>query len=239
MLNFTKVFERIKVLTDIQNKGMVATLFELDIKHIDNWDKRGVFPWDRVLELASIYDVNPIYFIQDEVAPVLIDSPEVKRTFAYRLKRTRQDNQLTQKELAKKAGTFQQTIQNWENNSPTNPNAAVVKRVAKALDISPIFLRLGKEFQKPDSGKERKVLFAKEAGQLGDEINLIRLESAEKIQKMNSDFSTQKKQVEVITQQKVDLLMEQVRFMMLGEENMKHTLAKSGIPTLFQPAKTK
>ena len=65
-------------------------------------------------------------------------------TLAARLRSLRRDANLTQEELAKRAGTNQSVIQKIENGRSEHPRCII--ELAKALNINPAWLQFGEQF---------------------------------------------------------------------------------------------
>ncbi len=60
-----------------------------------------------------------------------------------RIKKIRKNNNLTQQEFAKKIGTSQNVLANWENGR-RNPSASAVNNICKTFNITEEWLRTGK-----------------------------------------------------------------------------------------------
>lgn len=61
-------------------------------------------------------------------------------TIGDRIKKSREENKMTQEELAKYISSTKQTIYKYENNIITNIPSDKVESIAKALGISPSYL---------------------------------------------------------------------------------------------------
>lgn len=62
------------------------------------------------------------------------------KTIGNRIKKSREEKQLTQEELAKYINSTKQTIYKYENNIITNIPSDKIENIAKALNISPAYL---------------------------------------------------------------------------------------------------
>lgn len=61
-------------------------------------------------------------------------------TIGDRIKKSREENKMTQEELAKYINSTKQTIYKYENNIITNIPSDKVESIAKALGVSPSYL---------------------------------------------------------------------------------------------------
>lgn len=61
-------------------------------------------------------------------------------TVGDRIKKLREENKMTQEELAKFINSTKQTIYKYENNIITNIPSDKIERIAKALGVSPSYI---------------------------------------------------------------------------------------------------
>lgn len=245
-MDFQMVFARLKVLTDITTVKELADVLEINPNHVWGWKKINRFPWDRLLQIAITYNIDVLSLIQTGNDLPFPRKKKNDLSFPKRLKKARKQNGISLRSLAEQVGTSYKTLQKWETKPPINPSPLVVKKIASILGVSSIYLFLGDEIlipkkTKKDSkgGSNKQLLICKEANQLGTQVTEIRLDASLKKQEINNEANKQTRHLEVITQEKIDLLMEQIRFVMVSEENIKHTMLDSDTPTLFHPSKAK
>lgn len=77
-------------------------------------------------------------------------------TIGDRIKKSREENRMTQKELAKYINSTKQTIYKYENNIITNIPSDKVENIAKALGVSPSYLMGWEDVQTLTSYKDEK-----------------------------------------------------------------------------------
>lgn len=65
--------------------------------------------------------------------------------FVKRLKDTMKEKQLKQRDVAKFAGVTEAAVSRWMTGKVGMPEASVLKRMAKNLDVSPFWLQFGEE----------------------------------------------------------------------------------------------
>ncbi len=68
---------------------------------------------------------------------------KTNHTLALRLKAARERNNMSQQDLADVIGTSRESIQHIEDGRTKNPRK--LEQIAKALDVSPAWLRFGNE----------------------------------------------------------------------------------------------
>jgi transcriptional regulator with XRE-family HTH domain len=105
-----------------------------------------------------------------------------KTTIAERIRQLRDTRQLTQSELAEKAGLPAATISHFETDTRV-PGTTTLQRLAEALGVSVDYL-LGREGEPVQNGPEARVIFRNLAG-MSDSTLKVFAEMSERLKQLD------------------------------------------------------